>query len=395
MSRGVGLPPSIEDLHLAAPGAEEVRVEVTACAVCHSDLSYLDGTWATEFPLVLGHEASGRVVELGSTRGGGSNSEADDCGSGTPAGGDIRVGDPVVVTLVRTCGKCRACRRGHDVACTGNLALNHRSPLSDTDGNPVAQGLNVGAFAEQVVVHRSQVVRLPDDVDPLAASLLGCGVLAGAGAVTNTARVAAGDAVVVIGCGGVGTGAIQAARIAGAEPIIAVDPSGDKRSAALDFGATLAVDPVTEDLAGAITTATDGRLADQILVTTGAPSALDGTVDLLAPMGNLVIVGMPGDDVTMEVAPSWLAAANKSILGSKMGTIRVADDVPALVEHHRAGRLDLHGMVSSTHTLDDIAEAFDEVWRGDVLRTVVLPNSGPVPTESDGTTTTPQDTEPC
>ena len=374
VSRGGGLPPSIEDLHLDAPGPDEVRVEVTACAVCHSDLSYLDGTWATDFPLVLGHEAAGRVLELGED----------------PAGdrsGDLAVGDPVVVTLVRTCGECRACRRGHDVACTGDLALNHHSPLADADGNPVGQGLNVGAFAEQVVVHRSQVVRLPDDVDPLAASLLGCGVLTGSGAVTNTAGVEAGDAVVVVGCGGVGSGAIQAARIAGADPIIAVDPAADKRDAALGFGATHAVDPAPDPdgartgnpVERAILAATGGRLADHLLVTTGAPAALDGALDLLAPMGNLVIVGMAGDDVTIEVAPSWLAAANKSILGSKMGTIRVAEDVPALIEHHRAGNLDLHGMVSSTHALDDAAEAFDQVWRGEVLRTVVLPNGSPAP----------------
>lgn len=372
VSRGVGLPPSIEDLHLDAPGPDEVRVEVTACAVCHSDLSYLDGTWATEFPLVLGHEAAGRVLEMGPA-------SASDDASGGSADPGIRVGDPVVVTLVRTCGDCRACRRGHDVACEGDLALNDRSPLADADGNPIAQGLNVAGFAEQVVVHRSQVVRLPDDVDPLAASLLGCGVLTGSGAVTNTAGVAAGDAVVVVGCGGVGTGALQAARIAGADPIVAVDPSPDKRASALGFGATHAVDPVAEDVGAAITAATGGRLADHVLVTTGAPAALDGAIDLLAPMGNLVIVGMAGDDVTMEVAPSWLAAANKSILGSKMGTIRVDEDVPALVEHHRDGRLDLHGMVSSTHPLDDIAEAFDEAWRGDVLRTVVLPNGEPAP----------------
>ena len=370
VSRGVGLPPSIEDLHLAAPGPDEVRVEVTACAVCHSDLSYLDGTWATEFPLVLGHEAAGRVLELG-----------DEPTGDHPRGpaGNLAVGDPVVVTLVRTCGNCRACHRGHDVACTGDLALNDCSPLADADGNPIAQGLNVAGFAEQVVVHRSQVVRLPDDVDPLAASLLGCGVLTGSGAVTNTAGVAAGDAVVVVGCGGVGTGALQAARIVGADPIVAVDPSPDKRASALGFGAPHAVAPVAEDVGAAITSATGGRLADHVLVTTGAPAALDGAIDLLAPMGNLVIVGMAGDDVTMEVAPSWLAAANKSILGSKMGTIRVADDVPALIGHHRDGRLDLQGMVSTTHGLDDIAEAFDEAWRGDVLRTVVLPNGEPAP----------------
>jgi len=364
VSRGVGLPPSIETLILDAPGPDEVRIRVEACAVCHSDLSYLDGTWATEFPLVLGHEAAGYVIELGSP-------VADPEGASEPR---LAVGDPVVVTLVRTCGECRACQRGHDVACTGDFPIASKSPLVAADGDRIPQGLNVGAFAEQVVVHRSQVVRLPDDIDPLVACLLGCGVLTGAGAVTNTARVNAGDSVVVVGCGGVGIGAVQAARIVGADPIVAVDPTPDKRKSARGFGATHVVDPVHDDLSAAITAATGGPLADHLLITTGSPAALDGAIELLAPMGQLIIVGMAADDVTIEVAPSWLAAANKSILGSKMGTIRVTEDVPALIEHHRAGRLDLQGMVSSTHTLEDIAKAFEEVWRGDVLRTVVLPN---------------------
>ena len=199
-----------------------------AWAFCHSDLSYLDGTWATEFPLVLGHEAAGYVVELG-------NPVADSEGATEPG---LAVGDPVVVTLVRTCGECRACQRGHDVACTGDFPIASKSPLVAADGDRIPQGLNVGAFAEQVVVHRSQVVRLPDDIDPLVACLLGCGVLTGSGAVTNTARVTAGDSVVVVGCGGVGIGAVQAARIAGADPIVAVDPTPDKREAAQGFGAT-------------------------------------------------------------------------------------------------------------------------------------------------------------
>ncbi len=388
-SRGGGIPTGIEDVHLAAPGPGEVRVEVEACAVCHSDLSYLDGTWATDFPLVLGHEATGRVLEIGvepgeTTSGGGPDGKRNEQ-HGRLA--DLSVGDPVVISLIRTCGNCRACLRSHDVACTGDIALNTTSPLTDTDGAPLIQGLAVGGFATQVVVDRSQVVPLPPDVDLVAASLLGCGVLTGSGAVTNTARVSAGDAVVVVGCGGVGISAIQAARLAGAHPIVAVDPAADKRDTALGFGATHTADPTADPtggstssghpgghLAAVITEATGGHLADHVLVTTGASAALDGAIDLLAPMGQLVIVGMAADDVTIDVAPSWLAAANKSILGSKMGTARVAVDVPALVDHHRAGRLDLAGMVSSTHTLDDIQDAFDEVWRGDVVRTVVLPN---------------------
>lgn len=403
VSRGVGIPTGIEDVHLAAPGPGEVRVEVKACAVCHSDLSYLDGTWATDFPLVLGHEATGHVLEIGvkpgeTTSGEGPDGQHDQRHEGWA---DLSVGDPVVISLIRTCGNCRACLRSHDVACTGDIALNATSPLTDTNGAPLIQGLAVGGFATEVVVHRSQVVPLPADVDLVAASLLGCGVLTGSGAVTNTARVSAGDAVVVVGCGGVGIGAIQAARLAGAYPIVAVDPVADKRDAALGFGATHTADPTADPtggstgsghpgghLAAVITNATGGHLADHLLVTTGAPAALDGAIDLLAPMGQLVIVGMAADDVTIDVAPSWLAAANKSILGSKMGSARVAVDVPALVDHHRSGRLDLAGMVSSTHTLDEIQDAFNEVWRGDVVRTVVLPN-GPV-TGNPATAATPK-----
>ena len=357
VSRGVGLSPSIENLHLDAPGAGEVRVVVEACAVCHSDLSYVDGTWPTTFPLVLGHEAAGRIAETG---------------NGVD---DLATGDPVLVSLIRTCGECRACRRGHDVVCSGEFALSTCSPLSDADGNRIPQGLNVAGFATQVVVHRSQVTLLPDDVDLVEASLLGCGVLTGSGAVTNTAGVSEGDAVVVVGCGGVGIGAIQAARIAGASTIVAVDPVAGKRDAARRFGATHVLDPATDDLAPAVTAATGGPLADHLFVTTGAPGALVGALDLVAPMGNLVIVGMPADDFTIQVAPSWLAAANKSILGSKLGTSRLAVDVPTLIDHHRAGRLDLTGMVTSTHPLADLAIAFDEVRSGEVLRTVILPNS--------------------
>ena len=146
VSRGVGLLPSIEELHLDAPNHDEGRVAGEACAVCRSDLSYVDGTWATECPLVLGHEAAGHVAEIGDRV------------------TDLTVGDPVVVSLIRTCGECQACRRGRNVACTGDLALTDRSPLADAAGTRIPQGLNVAAFATQVVVHRSQVVRVPDDV---------------------------------------------------------------------------------------------------------------------------------------------------------------------------------------------------------------------------------------
>ena len=354
--RGVGEPQSIEHLVLAAPGPGEVRVRIDACAVCHSDLMYTDGGWATDFPLVMGHEAAGCILETG------------------PAVADVAVGDQVVVSLVRSCGECPACRRGHHVTCSGEFALDRHSPLTDGTGSPVAQGLNTGAFAEQVVVHRSQVVPHPADVPSTSASLLACGVLTGAGAVHNTAQVQAGDVVVVVGCGGGGIGAIQGARLAGAEQIVAVDPLPDKRESALLLGASHAVDPVSGDVAAVLREATGGRLADHLFITTAAPSALDNAVELLAPMGALVLVGMPPDGIAFEVDPTMLAAANQRILGSKMGTVRLADDIPRLIDHYRAGDFELDALVTTTHSLEDIDLAFEEVRRGEVLRTVILPN---------------------
>jgi len=354
--RGVGKPQNIEQLVLAAPRPDEVRVRIDACAVCHSDLMYTDGGWATDFPLVMGHEAAGCILETG------------------PAVADVAVGDQVVVSLVRSCGECPACRRGHHVTCSGEFALDRHSPLTDGTGSPVAQGLNTGAFAEQVVVHRSQVVPHPADVPSTSASLLACGVLTGAGAVHNTAQVQAGDVVAVVGCGGVGIGAIQGARLAGAEQIVAVDPLPDKRESALLLGASHAVDPVSGDVAAVLREATGGRLADHLFITTAAPSALDNAVELLAPMGALVLVGMPPDGIAFEVDPTMLAAANQRILGSKMGTVRLADDIPRLIDHYRAGDFELDALVTTTHSLEDIDLAFEEVRRGEVLRTVILPN---------------------
>lgn len=351
---GPGAPLLVEDLTLADPGPDEVRVAIEACGICHSDLTYVDGGWAVDYPVVLGHEAAGRVTEVGGK-----------------ADGPV-VGEKVVVSLIRSCGQCRACRRGHDVACTGRMHLHDHSPLTDPAGNPVTQGLYTGAFADAVVVHRSQCVPVPEDLPSTSAALLGCAVLTGVGAVTNTARVDAGEAVVVVGCGGVGLAAVQGARIAGADPIVAVDPLPNKRDAALRFGATHAVD-ADDDVTEAVRAATGGQLADHVLVTTPAPAAMAGALDLAAPMGTLILVGIPDDGVTTEFDTGLLAVRNQSILGSKMGTSRPAVDVPLLVEHWRAGRLDLDGMVTSVHPLEGIAGAVAEMRSGAAIRTVVCP----------------------
>jgi len=211
-------PLEIWDLEQAAPGPGEARVKIMACAICHSDIHYAEGGWGGELPMVLGHEASGVVVEVGE------------------GVSDIAPGDRVAVTLVRHCGTCPCCERGYTATCEPHMRDQH-SPLTH-DGGRVTQGLKTAAFAEQAVVHASQVVKVGDRISWEAASLLACGVITGYGAVTHTARVEPGATVAVVGCGGVGLNAVQGAKHAGASQIIAVDLAEDRLEAAMAFGAT-------------------------------------------------------------------------------------------------------------------------------------------------------------
>ena len=348
---------TIEEIELASPELDEVRVTVDACAICHSDITYIDGGWAIEYPVVLGHEISGKVAEIG------PHTET-----------ELNVGDPVVVSLIRTCGLCLACERGHDVACAGKLRLHETSPIRTKAGEQITHGLNAAGFAEEIVVHVSQCVPVPEDLPSTFAALLGCGVMTGLGSVFNTAKVEPDDVTVVVGCGGVGLAAIQGAKISGAKFVIAVDPLENKRHLALQFGATHALDP-TEDLEKMIQSINDGRLADFTFVTTAAPEAVSMSMKLLAPMGSLVLVGMPEDGIMLEFDPGLIAARNQQILGSKMGTSRPHFDIPSMVKLWTEGKLNLEKMVSSVYALDEINEAIQEMRSGSTIRAVVCPNS--------------------
>ncbi len=227
--RDFSSPLSVEDLRLAPPGPREVRVAVTACAICQSDLHAIRGDWEKSLPAVFGHDAAGTVIETG---------------AGVPG---LAAGDSVVVTLIRYCGSCAACARSEPGFCCGQFSLDDPGPLAEAGGAPIAQGFRTGAFAEEVVVHASQAVRMPESVPPEHAALLACGALTGFGAVANTANLQPGENAAVFGVGGVGMNSVQAARIRGAEIVITVDPSEEKRAMARDLGATHAVDPTRED----------------------------------------------------------------------------------------------------------------------------------------------------
>jgi Zn-dependent alcohol dehydrogenase len=352
--REFGKPLVIEEVQLADAGPGEVRVKLSAVAICHSDISYADGSWGGELPAVYGHECSGVVEKVG---------------EGVTT---VKVGDHVVVTLIRSCGHCHGCSTGNPVTCSTQFPLDAKSPITDADGKSVVQSMRTGGFAEHVLVHESQCVTIPAAIKMASASLLACGVITGFGAVTNTARMPAGSHVVVIGTGGVGLNAIQGAHVSGARTVIAVDIADNKLDAAKEFGATHGVNSMTGDVAAKVQEITEGHGADYVFVTVGAKSAFDSSYGLLAKGGSVVLVGMPASGVTSEIDPGTMAAYSQNILGSKMGSARIQVDIPNLVDLYQQGRVKLDELVTKTYPLEEINEAIAAVKRGEALRNVIV-----------------------
>lgn len=352
--REFGAPLTIEAVRLDPPQTDELTVKIAACAICHSDITYMQGGWGGTLPAVYGHEAAG-VVEA--------------VGSGVA---DLAPGDHVVVTLIRACGRCRNCLQGRAVLCDGRLRLDAEGPLHAPDGSPIFQAMRTGAFAERVTVHASQVVAIPKDVPLDCASLLACGVITGLGAVVNTAQVPAGTDVAVIGTGGVGLNSVQGASLCGARRVIAIDLSDGKLAAARRFGATHALNPAKEDLPAAVRQLTDGRGADYVFVTVGAKTAVEQSFGLLARGGTTVIVGMPASGVMAAFEPVNLADGGQRVLGSKMGSARIRIDIPMLVDLYRQGRLKLDELISGRFPLEEVNAAMAEVTRGEALRNVIV-----------------------
>ena len=344
----------IEKVAIEPPGAGEVAVEIKACAICHSDIHFMEGAWGGVLPAVYGHEAAGIVTDVG------------------PGVARLAPGDHVIVTLIRSCGGCFYCSRGDAVLCEASFERDTRSPLRGRDGRSIHQGLRTAAFAERVVIDASQAVSVPAELPFEVASLLACGVITGVGAVLNTARVRPLSSVVVIGTGGVGLNSVQGARLAGAQPIIAVDLAPDKLRAAEAFGATHTIGSGGEDLRSAVHALTGGRGADYVFVTVGARSAIEQGLALTRRGGSLVIVGMPAAGVTVALDPGALANDGRLVLGSKMGSTRLEVDVPKLVELYQEGRLKLDELITARYPLERINDAVAAVVRGEALRNVIV-----------------------
>ncbi len=343
-------PLTIAELDLALPGRDELLVRIEAAGLCHSDLSVIDGNRVRPVPMLLGHEAAGVIEQVGR-----------DC--------DLTVGQRVVLTFLPRCGQCAGCATGGRAPCLPGSAANGAGTLMggdirlSRDGAPVFHHLGVSGFASHAVVDRRSVVPVDADVPPVVASLLGCAVLTGGGAVLNAGRPHPGQTVAVVGLGGVGMAAVMTALAHAGVQVIGVDPLWDKLELARAMGVPEACTP--DEAAGR------QLKADIVIEAAGHPAALDTAIALTAPGGRTVTVGLPRPDARLSLSPLSLVAEGRSLIGSYLGSSVPARDIPRFVELWRAGRLPVESLVSSTITLEQINAGMDALAEGTAVRQII------------------------
>jgi S-(hydroxymethyl)glutathione dehydrogenase / alcohol dehydrogenase len=342
----------VEDIEIAAPHSGEVKVKIGATAICHSDIHFINGDLKAPLPFVPGHESAGIV---------------DQVGEGVTT---VKKGDRVVVSLLRSCGVCLYCRTGRPNLCEAKWPLDSESRLKNKKGQSVGHGIRVGSMAEYVMVDKSQLVKISEDMPLDRACLLACGVITGFGAVVNRARVQPMSSVVIIGVGGVGLNSIQGARVAGAYPIIAIDMLDAKLEAAKRFGATLTINGKASDPVQAVKDATGGRGADYVFVTVGVTSAVRQGLSMLGRRGMAVVVGLATQELTSN--PMEYIDAEKTLTGSFMGSTNLDVDIPKLVELYKAGTLKLDELISQRFPLEKVNEAIASTRSGAALRNVLV-----------------------
>jgi S-(hydroxymethyl)glutathione dehydrogenase / alcohol dehydrogenase len=353
--RKVGDPLAIEDVDIDAPGPSEVLIRTAACGVCHSDLHIVQGQMPWPPGAVMGHEAAGTITAVGS------------------AVSYVKPGDRVVACPSPFCGKCAKCLTGNPHLCADRGSLRRgrgEPPRLSGRGEMLRQFADIGGYAEQLLLHENAVVKVPDAMPLDRAALIGCGVTTGMGAVLNTAKVPTGASVAVFGAGGVGLAAIQAARLAGAARIIAVDLLESKLAAARRMGATHTVDASSTEPVAAIREITGGG-ADYAFEVIGIAKVVEQALACVGPGGTAVSVGVVPPTQHIEVKWADLFQ-EKTLTGSQMGSNRFRIDIPTYVDFYLQGRLNLDDMVTRRVRLDEVNEAFRAMTAGEVLRSVVI-----------------------
>jgi len=347
----------IEDVEVGEPGPLEVLVRTAAAGVCHSDLHMMEAKYPYPLPVVLGHESAGVVEAVGSMV------------------RHVRPGDHVITCLSAFCGHCSQCLDGHMTLCENKateLVRGEGEPprLRRPDGEAVNQFIHLSSFAEQMLVHENALVKIPEDMPLDRAALIGCGVTTGLGAVFRTARVAPGESVAVIGCGGIGLAAIQGARIAGANKIIAVDAAPAKMELAQNLGATHFVDARAVDPVEAVREITGGGVHHSFEAV-GLKETAEQAFRMIRNGGQATVIGMIPVGTKVEIhGPDLLM--EKTLTGSNMGSNQFRTDMPRFIEMYLDGRLMLDEMISRTIDLDDVNEAFEEMKSGEVARSVIV-----------------------
>lgn len=355
-------PLKIRELALDPPGPGEVLVRIRAAGLCHSDLSVISGDRPRPVPMALGHESAGEVLA---------------CGAGVS---DLQPGDRVVLVFMPSCGGCLPCQEGRPALCEPGAAANGAGTLLGgarrlhLDGQPVYHHVGVSCFADHAVVSRRSCVKLGDDAAGLSwaeASLFGCAVLTGVGAVINTARVQAGSTAAVLGLGGVGFSALLAAVAAGAREVVALDLSDDKLALARELGATATVNASAPDAAEQVRALTRGGV-DYAFEMAGAIPAMELAWAITRRGGSTISAGLPHPAKRFALPPVQLVAEERTLRGSYIGSAVPARDIPRYVQMYQRGQLPVHRLMGETLALEDINRGFDRLATGQAMRDVVL-----------------------
>ena len=359
----LGKPMSVEEVEVLPPGPGEVQVRISAAGVCHSDLHVIKGDLPMPTPIIPGHEGSGVIEAIGAGVTG------------------LEEGDHVLPMWRMSCGRCEYCLGGRPALCDVGTKMRFTGLMPDgktrfrsSSGQPILHYAGVSTFSQLATIPEAAVVKIPEEYSLTDGALISCGVITGFGAVVNTAQVRPGGTVAVFGCGGIGLNAVQAAKIAGAIEIIAVDVTASKLDYARELGATQVVDSSENDPVQAVLDLTGGAGVDYAFEAVGLPEPIEQAYDSTKKGGVCVVIGIAPKEARARINVNALVYAEKTLKGTIYGSMRPRVDLLKLMDLHRSGQIKLEPLLTRTYPLEQINEAYEALENGEVARSLILPN---------------------